>query len=397
MRRRLLDFLACPKCRGMFTLEAFKEETVRGRVPSRVGITAASNIARSGDYATCYDIDVAEGALRCSGCSANFPVINGVPRLLRPALLARMRPRYPDFFAHHPEFLPRMAIASDPLSETLESFTRQRLDLRPPSPEFAHQWYEHLRRNLGAAATVESLRGSLILDVGCGFGRHLYVANEAGAETVGIDLSGSVDVARQNNLGHPRCHIVQADILERPLREDMFDVVWSFGVLHHMSEPRVGFEAIVPFARPDGGLVAVWVYGYRGMAFTYRLSHMRPLHRVIRKMSTNARLRASKVVAAVLSALYWEPLRIIKRAGLGRVVERFPLAMYVEHGWLGRVTAAHDRLSTPVTHFHDRSELAEWFHAAQLVDVCVEDTDRRGWRAYGRRLAAAQMAQAVWG
>jgi SAM-dependent methyltransferase len=148
-----------------------------------------------------------------------------------------MQPRYPDFFARHPQFLPHTA-TSDPLANTLESFTRQRLDLRPPGPEFARQWEEHLRRNLGRAVSCENLKDKLILDVGCGFGRHLYVASQAGAEVVGIDLSAGVDVARQNNRDHPRCHIVQADILERPLREEAFDVVWSFGVLHHMPEPR---------------------------------------------------------------------------------------------------------------------------------------------------------------
>jgi hypothetical protein len=47
----------------------------------------------------------------------------------------------------------------------------------------------------------------------------------------------------------------------------------------------------------------------------------------------------------------------------------------------------HDRLSTPITHFHDRDELRDWFARAGLTDVVVEDTNRRGWRAHGRRRA----------
>jgi SAM-dependent methyltransferase len=292
--------------------------------------------------------------------------------------------RYPEFFSRHPEFAVA-ASPADPLADTLESFTRQRLDLRPPGPEFAAQWTEHLRRNLGRAATVESLRGTTILDVGCGFGRHLYVASEAGAEVVGLDLSGGVDVARRNNLGHPRCHIVQANVYERPLRTDAFDIVWSFGVLHHMPDPRAGFEAIVPFAKADGGRVVIWVYGYRGMSFTYRLSHMRALHRVSRTMSSVARVRVSKLVTALLSGLYWEPLRLGRKMGLRRALERLPLTQYVEHGWMARVAGVHDRLSTPITHFHDRQELQGWFRDAELRDVRVEDTDRRGWHASGRR------------
>ncbi len=361
MRPRLLDFLVCPSCHGELSLDVFERAD-----------TAA-------------DAEVLAGALRCRGCSAAFPVIRGVPRMLSGTLLAQMVPRYPEFFAAYSAFAPEKPAHDDVLADTLDSFTRQRLDFEPPGATVAHQWREHLARNLGGAISLDALRGKTVLDVGCGFGRHMYVAHEHGAEVVGVDLSGGVDRAWQNNARNPRCHVVQANIFEAPFRRAVFDVVWSFGVLHHMPVPRDGFRAIVPFAKSDGGLVVIWVYGYRGMALTYRLSHMRPLHRMTRGMSPEARVRASKSVAALLSAAYWEPLRLARRVGLGRAIDRLPLSAYVEHSWLGRVAAVHDRLSTPITHFHDRDELAEWFASAQLHDIIVEDTQRRGWRAHGHR------------
>jgi SAM-dependent methyltransferase len=364
MKPRLLDLVRCPRCHGAFRVESFVDAPVPGAPSER---------------------EIEEGALACVGCGKRFPIIAGVPRLIAPALLAQIGRRYPEFFAHHPELAPPAEPPADPLADTLESFTRQRLDLRPPGPEFARQWRAHLGRNLGAALPVEGLAGKLVLDVGCGFGRHLFVASEAGAEVVGVDLSGGVDVARANNRLHPRCHVVQANVHERPFCEDTFDVVWSFGVLHHMPDPRAGFRAIVPVARANGGVVVVWVYGYRGMAFTYRLSHMRPLHRALRSLSGPARVRASRAVAAMLTGLYWGPLWGLKRLGLARRVERLPLADYVDHGWSARVAAVHDRLSTPITHFHDRDELRGWFDEAGLRAVSVEDTDRRGWRAHGVR------------
>ena len=76
--------------------------------------------------------------------------------------------------------------------------------------------------------------------------------------------------------------------------------------------------------------------------------------------------------------------------GLRPLVDRLPLAAYVEHGWIARVAGVHDRLSTPITHFHDRDELLDWFRGAHLVGVQVEDTDRRGWRSHGRRMIEAK-------
>jgi uncharacterized protein YbaR (Trm112 family) len=399
MRRRLLDIVVCPHCHGRLMLDqVFAEDAGADWKPERPACTAfcawrdqpVSGGITTADCARCYAGDVVEGALRCVECEERYPIINGIPRLLRPALLARIRSRHPEFFARHPELCPADESGSaGPLAETLESFTRQRLDLKPPGPEFAKQWSRSLAVNLGGAATIPALAGRLVLDVGCGFGRHLYVATHAGAETVGVDLSGGVDVARANVGAHPRCHLVQADVHDRPVRERRFDVVWSFGALHHLADPRLGFQTIVPFARPDGGLVAIWVYGYRGMSLSYRVSHMRALHRIVRRLSAANRVRASKAVAALLVLAYWGPLRLARRLGLDRLVDRAPLAVYVDHAWTAQVAAVHDRLSTPITHFHDQDELRAWLGAARLADVVVEDTDRRGWRAYGWRRRAA--------
>jgi hypothetical protein len=39
----------------------------------------------------------------------------------------------------------------------------------------------------------------------------------------------------------------------------------------------------------------------------------------------------------------------------------------------------------PITHSDDRDGLSERLRAARLADVCIEDTDRHGWRVSGRR------------
>jgi SAM-dependent methyltransferase len=371
MRRKLLDIIVCPKCRGSFALEAFATEVSE----------------RSAEA------EILDGALTCTNCAGVYPVIAGVPRLLPNGLLRPMRPRYQAFFDAHPEFLrDQNDRTGSELADTLDSFTRQRLDLPPPGPALAAQWRANLERCLGGALEGESLRGKRVLDVGCGFGRHMFVAGQQGAEVVGIDLSGGVDRVFATTRGLENCHVVQGNVFDRPLRDGYFDVVWSFGVLHHMPDPRAGFQAIVPFAKPDGGRVLLWVYGYRGMAFTYRLSHMRALHRRTRRLSGQARARASAAVAGLLSILYWEPLRLARNVGLRSVVKRLPLTDYIDHSWRTRIAGVHDRLSTPITHFHDLLELSEWYRAAGLDRICVSDTSRRGWQAHGRRTAATGIA-----
>src|ERR671930_2172044 len=104
MRERLLEFVVCPRCRGAFRSVPFRSEGG----------------------------DIVEGKLACDACGAEYPVIDGIPRLLGPDLLAPLARRHPDFFARHPELLGETVAGHDPLADTLESFTRQRLDRGPP-------------------------------------------------------------------------------------------------------------------------------------------------------------------------------------------------------------------------------------------------------------------------
>src|SRR4051794_13792310 len=74
------------------------------------------------------------------------------------------------------------------------------------------------------------LAGSLVLDAGCGMGRYLRIAAEAGARVVGIDLSQAVLAARDLTAGLPHVSIVRGDLLLPPLKSGAFDHIYSLGV-----------------------------------------------------------------------------------------------------------------------------------------------------------------------
>ena len=47
---------------------------------------------------------------------------------------------------------------------------------------------------------------------------------------------------------------LQADILDLPALGERFDLIDSFGVLHHMAEPATGLQVLATLLRPDGFL-----------------------------------------------------------------------------------------------------------------------------------------------
>src|SRR5437762_2694911 len=97
----------------------------------------------------------------------------------------------------------------------------------------------------------------------------------AASYVIGVDLSVAVESAYRNTRDLENAHIIQADIYHLPLRSS-FDYAFSVGVLHHLPDPRGGFEELVRHVRP-GGAVSAWIYGRENNGWIVHL--INPLRR----------------------------------------------------------------------------------------------------------------------
>ncbi|MBA3735471.1 MAG: class I SAM-dependent methyltransferase [Actinobacteria bacterium] len=136
------------------------------------------------------------------------------------------------------------------------------------SAAFGHQWnrfgeygrvgIQDLELHLPSGWTHRAFVGR-VLDAGCGMGRYTALAAQLGALAIGMDISNSVDKAGEL---WPYCEFVQADLVAPPFAPRSFDLVYSFGVLHHLPDPNRGVKACFELVRP-GGRLLLWVYGRR--------------------------------------------------------------------------------------------------------------------------------------
>ena len=126
---------------------------------------------------------------------------------------------------------------------------------------FGRQWnrYDVVRPEEDEATFVvktgvppEQLSGRLVLDAGCGGGRYARLVGSHGARVIGVDLSAAVLKAADHCKSLPNVAIVQADLLELPLADSAFDLVYSIGVLHHTPDPRRAFREIARKVKPGG-------------------------------------------------------------------------------------------------------------------------------------------------
>jgi SAM-dependent methyltransferase len=323
MKPALLDLLACSACGHDLELDA---ETRDGT-------------------------EVMAGELRCTGCGRRVPIVRGVPRFA--AVVCEAEARTAEAFGYE----------WTRYSELAERYRQQFLDwIRPVTPEF--------------------FRDRLVLEGGCGKGRHTALAAEFGARgVVALDLSAAVEAAFANTRHLGNVHVVQADI-HRPPVKPVFDYAFSVGVLHHLPDPERGFQALVSKLRP-GGSISAWVYGREGNGWIVHI--VTPLREHLFSKLPHGLLDA---LAAAFTVPLYLGTKLFYRPTQGTALNRvLPYAPYLTYiaGFPYRElrSIVFDHLAAPVASYWRRGEFGAWFERAGLHEVRIEHHNANSWRGFG--------------
>lgn len=189
MKKSLLEILCCPKCSSEVVLE------------------------KNFSYSDKYEIE--EGTLKCAFCNTNYPIINSIPR-----------------------FVPLNNYANN-FGFQWNLFKKTQLD------SFSKTNLSHQRFFKQSEWKPEEMKEKLVLDAGCGAGRFTEIALKTGAIVIAIDYSNSVDTCWENLKHNSNLHIVQADIYALPFKPNLFNYVYSFGVLQHTPDVKKSFFSLL--------------------------------------------------------------------------------------------------------------------------------------------------------
>jgi ubiquinone/menaquinone biosynthesis C-methylase UbiE len=130
------------------------------------------------------------------------------------------------------------------------------------------EFYETVERHRYAAepcimemAEFDKWRGQRVLEVGCGMGTDLRQFASRGARVVGIDLTSQGIALAKNafKLFGLDGDFVVADAEMLPFRDDVFDLVYSNGVIHHTPDTPATVREIHRVTR-TGGQARVMIY-----------------------------------------------------------------------------------------------------------------------------------------
>jgi len=131
-------------------------------------------------------------------------------------------------------------------------------------------------------AEFEHWRGKRVLEVGVGLGTDFVNFARAGAELTGVDLTEAAVAAvrRRLELEQLEAHLEVADAEDLPFADGRFDLVYSWGVLHHTPDTARSLSEVRRVLRP-GGEARIMLYSRRswvalGVWLRYGVGRGRP-------------------------------------------------------------------------------------------------------------------------
>ena len=330
LKERLLTYLVCPFCAGKLSLT----------------VENAQNE------------EIIEGELRCVECNRRFVITRGIPR-----------------------FADLDSVESDKKA-TAEGFGWQWKHFTQEDARYGEQFLGWID-----PVTPDFFRGKVVLEGGCGKGRHTQLAATWGAhDVVGIDLSEAVETAFSATRDLPNVHIVQADIFQLPFAR-VFDYAFSVGVLHHLPDPKRGFESLASKVKP-GGHLSAWVYGAENNEWI--TSFVNPVReKLTSKIDQRALLQLSKIPASCLylaTKLLYGPLNRSKQGSAiaNHLFYNDYLKSIAPFGWREQHTIVFDHLVAPTAFYLARDEFEVWWKDIQAQAVVITWHNKNSWRGFGQ-------------
>ncbi len=144
-------------------------------------------------------------------------------------------------------------------------------------------------------ADFERWRGKKVLEIGCGIGTDTINFARHGAQVTAVDLTEkSLEVARQRArvFGlEDRIRFIQANAekLSETVPVEHYDLVYSFGVIHHTPHPENVLEEVRKYVSPESTLKIMvynrWSWKVLWILFGYGKGQVWKMNRLIAEYS----------------------------------------------------------------------------------------------------------------
>lgn len=325
MKKTVIKYLVCPKCKGELRFTILDQN----------------------------DSEILSGTFICGKCDSIYKIKNGIP-----------------------------VFAEIYRKEDIKNITSSRFG-------WQWNYFSEFDKNVEEKKFLEWIYptdkdffgGKIVLDAGCGMARHAVLSSLFGAEQViGIDLGSSVLAAYENTKEFPNVHIIQADIYNLPFNNEAFDFIYSIGVIHHLPEPQKGFESIIKHLKPKGK-INIWVYGRENNGWVvYFVNPIRK--RITSKIPLNILLYLSLIPSFfiyLITKFLYKPVNNLSSKVFLPYKEYFLWVAGLSFKNIHEIV--FDHLVTPVAFYHRKEEIVDWFDKNKLINYSFFHRNKMSWAA----------------
>ena len=190
-----------------------------------------------------------------------------------------------------------------PITKVSEYWNARPCNIRhSPKPVGTREYYDEVEArkynveyHIPQFAQFERWKGKKVLEIGCGIGTDTMSFARAGAHVTAVDLTEkSLEVARQRAkvFGfEDRVKFIQANAekLSESVPVEPYDLVYSFGVIHHTPHPERVLDEIRKYVKPESTLKIMvynrWSWKVLWVLFIYGKGQFWKLDRLIAEYS----------------------------------------------------------------------------------------------------------------
>jgi SAM-dependent methyltransferase len=251
------------------------------------------------------------------------------------------------------------------------------------SERFGYEWdkyneiedvYEKQFRNWIFPLDETSFKDKEFMDVGCGMGRNSYWALRWGAKScLALDLDDrSLNRTKSNLKDYANTRIIKLSAYDIEWK-NRFDIVFSIGVIHHLSDPKKALMKMRDSLKV-GGTMIVWVYSQEGNEWIKRYIDPLRIH-IFSKLPL--------WLVHFLSGIFTVPLFIFARFNISNNKYLNQLSVF---SFRHIRSIVFDQLIPSIANYWSYDEIIELFSDLNLKDIDIHmPPNRQGWTIIGTK------------
>lgn len=247
----------------------------------------------------------------------------------------------------------------------------------------AEKWHFN---NMQKVIDEPIVRGDIGIDVGsgCGFDSFIMARDNPSVRIVSVDISDGVFAAKGFSSALKNINIIKSSILDIPLKDNVFDFAYSFGVLHHTVDPKRCLTEIARILK-KGRPVFLYLYeAHTDNIFKYAGIKIVELVRLI----------TVKLPPDVLYGLCWffSPLIYLAFSIPAKILRRFEatrkfagkIPFNFGKGFLSLRGDLYDRFSAPVERRFTKEDVIGLLKEGGFFKIRITKLEETaGWVAWG--------------